>query len=143
MKFFGLLYAASVLLGSFCPMTMTSAMQMTQTIDHDSYSQEVFMSPNLPMTFAAPMSVAAIVFNYTPPPIAQALSSCPDGNCIMTHHANKQDIAVPAVTHLQKLAAFPATVYSLADTLSLPSPPSTPARGFHIADIIATVVLRT
>ncbi|MBI1813277.1 hypothetical protein HY285_04125 [Candidatus Peregrinibacteria bacterium] len=142
-KLVPILYTASILLGSFCPMSMASAMQPFQPMERISQAQEAVMSPYIPMTFVAPMSVAPVMVRHVESsPIAMAPGGCPGGSCVMTDHWLKQEIAMSAAAgDVYGGAAFPAMMRSVADSLSSKTwtPPLT--SGSHFANTITTIVL--
>lgn len=140
-KLVPVLYAASILLGSFCPMAIASAMQPSQPMEHGSQSEEVLMSPYMPMTLVAPMSVAPVVLHPSSL-MAQAPGGCLGGSCFMVDHAREQATAISTANgDVQGGTALPAIIPSVVDVLSMPTPP--PAiGGSHLANIITTIVLR-
>lgn len=140
-KLASILYLASFVLGSFCPMSMAAAMESVRPTEHTQMEVAV-MSPNIPMTLAAPMSVAPVMSHLDSSPIAMAPGGCPGGNCIMMDHSQRQEVVTSVATIIvQGVASLPATIPSIADSLLQPtSPPYT--GGTYLANIISTIVLR-
>jgi len=142
-KLASFLYTASVIFGSFCPMSMASAMHTPKAMEHVSQMQEAVMSPDIPMTFVAPMSVAPVMVSFESPPIAMAAGDCSGGNCIMMDRSQKKEIIISSVSGgEQRGTALPAIVPSLAHALASPPPPFLHLGGSSLANTIATVVLR-
>lgn len=141
-KLVSILFAASILLSGFCPLTLAAAMQPSQPMEHVSQSEEVLMSPYMPMTLIAPMSVASVVIQYESSLMTQTLGGCSGVNCIRMDRVQKQEIAISVTNGDRQGAALPASAPSIADVLSMPTSPPVHTGDSHLANTIATIVLR-
>lgn len=141
-KLASVLYLASFALGSFCPISMAAAMKPAHMAEHESIVQEVPMSPYMPMTLIAPMSVAAVT-HHVSTSMGQMPGNCPGGSCFMAHHSQEKEAVVTAgSTHAQEIATLPAVFPPPADSFFALSPPLLYRGGSHLSNTIATIVLR-
>ncbi|MBI3618403.1 hypothetical protein HY213_00005 [Candidatus Peregrinibacteria bacterium] len=140
-KLVSILYTASILLGSFCPMPMASAMPLPKAMERVSQVQAV-MSPNI--LYSAPMTPAPVMASYfESSPIAMAPGGCPGGNCVVMDHSLKQEIAMSAAAgDVRGGTTLPVIVPSIADSLSSPSLPFPHLGGSYLVNTIATIVVR-
>lgn len=135
-------YITTMLLGSFCPMQMASAMPMPEPMNHAEMT-EVALTPMVPMTLAVPMSVAAPTIHASHSMPVLPSGDCTTGHCIMMDHSGQENVAV-TISPIQIIggAALPTTTaYVLLPLDALPAPPSDVSRT-ALAQTITTVVLR-
>lgn len=134
-------YITTALLGSFCPMQMAASMSLPEPMQHVEMVG-VAMTPMVPMTFAAPMSMAPATYASHTMPVLPT-GNCTTGHCIMVDHAQKQEtIVFVASGDVQGGAALPASLSSVANSLAAPPLPPMHAGGSQLASAIATIVLR-